>query len=295
MTEAAVASMTGFARVDGAAVGRSFVWEVKSVNGRGLEPRFRLPSALDALEIELRAALTKALTRGSVSASLTLEKSAAAQALVIDETALDAAVAAIETVRSRIDCAPPAAEALLAMRGVLVSAEAGEEDMGALRAAVLSSFADALAALSAARAEEGARLNAVLEDQLAAIETLAASARETAAADAGAMRERLSARLADLAADVSIDPDRLAAEAALLVVKADVAEELNRLAAHVEAARGLLSAGGAIGRKLDFLCQEFNREANTLCSKAASPALKRIGLEMKTVVDQFREQVQNVE
>ncbi len=290
-----VCSMTGFARAAGEVGGRAAVWEIKSVNGRGLEPRFRMPSALDALEIPLRQKLAARLSRGSVSASLNLDRADAGARFTVDTAALEQAIAAVEEVRSRIDCGPPSPEGVLAMRGVLVADEADAADADEMNLAVTALFEEALDALIAARAAEGARMKAALTDRLAEIASLKTEAAGFAAGEAAAMADKVKARLADLAADVSIDPDRLAAEAALLAVKADVSEELERLDAHLEAADALLSEGGAIGRRLDFLCQEFNREANTLSSKAQGVELKRVGLALKSAIDQLREQVQNVE
>lgn len=290
-----VCSMTGFARAAGEVGGRAAVWEIKSVNGRGLEPRFRMPSALDGLEIPLRQKLAARLSRGSVSASLNLDRADAGARFTVDTAALEQAIAAVEEVRSRIDCGPPSPEGVLAMRGVLVADETDAADADEMNAAVAALFEQALDALISARAAEGARMKAALTDRLAEIASLKAEAAGLAAGEAAAMADKVKARLADLAADVAIDPDRLAAEAALLAVKADVSEELERLDAHLEAADALLSEGGAVGRRLDFLCQEFNREANTLSSKAQGVELKRVSLALKSAIDQLREQVQNVE
>ena len=292
-----ISSMTGFARVSGAHEAWTWVWEMRSVNGRGLEMRFRLPPGNDGIEPELRKAVSEHFTRGSINSNLSLAKSSGAAALRINPGALEEALKMIGHVRSRIDCEKPRAEGVLALRGVIEHEEAVEDEEAreAFAAALVASFRQALSALKDARNAEGAALSAVIAGQVASIEGFAREARASAGAAPDAIRARIAGQLADLLAGTGVPEDRLAQEAALLAIKADVREELDRLDAHVAAARELLAASEPVGRRFDFLTQEFNREANTLCSKAPDMALKRIGLDLKTVIDQMREQVQNIE
>jgi uncharacterized protein (TIGR00255 family) len=292
----ALSSMTGFARSDGALGETRWTWEIKSVNGRGLEPRFRLPPGLDFLEQDLRKALGERFTRGSFNAFLSLKGAAVEGGLSVNRAALASAIALIEEVRARIPCEPPRAEGILAIRGVLdvQSTLDDEDERAALAAALTKSFAAAADILAQSRRREGDALERLINDLLIEIERLSTAARGAAAAATAATRDRFEAQLADLLAS-SFSEERLAQEAAALAVKSDVREELDRLAAHIEAARALIAKGAGAGRQLDFLTQELNREANTLCSKAQDMALKRIGLDLKTAVDRMREQVQNVE
>lgn len=295
----ALASMTGFARDRGAHNGVEFAWEIRSVNGRGLDLRLRLPAGCDALEPALREAAARTLRRGSVTATLSLSRTPEATRPVLDEAALDAALALIERIRLRLrTTAAVAPEAVLALPGVLRAPEAAEDETrtAALHAALLASFARALEALVAARRAEGARLGTIL----AAILDEIAALTERAAKDAAAQPEMIRARLLDtlrplLAETPALPEERLAQEVALLAARADVREEIERLRAHLAAARVLLAEGVAIGRRLDFLAQEFAREANTLCAKSASTTLTATGLALKAAIEQFREQVQNVE
>jgi uncharacterized protein (TIGR00255 family) len=293
----AVSSMTGFARVDGAHDGRRWTWEIKSVNGRGLELRFRLPPGFDHIELDLRRVATEAFARGSLNANLVLARTASGSTLRINHEALEQAVRMIEALRARMDCEKPSAEGVLSIRGV-VEPDEGEEDEASREAfgnALSASFRKAAAALREARMAEGASLALALAAHVDEIERLVGVARSSAAASPEAIRARVGAQLAELAAGAGISEERLAQEAALLAIKADIREELDRLDAHVVAARALLKDKEPVGRRLDFLTQEFNREANTLCSKAPDMGLKRLGLDLKTVIDQMREQVQNVE
>ncbi len=292
----ALSSMTGFARAEGALGETRWVWEIKSVNGRGLEPRFRLPPGYDFLELDLRKALSEKFSRGSFNAFLSLKGAAVEGAFVVNRAALSSAIKLVEEIRLAVDCDKPRPEGLLALRGVVEQESAldDEDARAALAAALKKSFEDALALLAHARLSEGAAIGALISSQLDAISRLTADARANAEAAPAAIRARIAAQLADLLAG-SIDEARLAEEASMLALRADIREELDRLDAHVEAGRALVAKGGVIGRKLDFLTQEFNREANTLCSKAQDMALKRIGLDLKGVIDQMREQVQNLE
>jgi len=292
-------SMTGFARVEGEAGLARWHWELRSVNGKGLDVRFRLPNGLDAVEPRLKAELAKHLKRGNCQASLTVDQSAAPAPLRVNKEALRVVLEAIVELRRDIEMKPPQPEGILALRGVLESADAVEESEEVRQAfvdAVVVSFGEAAAMLARARAEEGAKLETMLRAHVDEIERLTKAAAASPAATAEAMRARLSAQIGELlGASASLSAERLAQEAALLATKADVREEIDRLNAHIAQARDIFAGTEAAGRRLDFLTQEFNREANTLCSKAADIGLTRIGLELKTAIDQLREQVQNVE
>ena len=290
-------SMTGFARADGAHGDARWIWEIKSVNGRGLETRFRLPPGFDFLEPDLKKRLAAKVTRGSVNSNLNLRAGASATEFRLNEQALDQILPMLNKLSLRIDCEKPRAENILNIRGVVdqVEAETAESDRAALAVAIATSFDETVDRLNEARRSEGAAMATVLAGQFNQIEKLANAARAEEEATPEAIRARLKEQIDSLLADGTVAEDRIAQEAALLAVKADIREELDRLDAHVEAGRALFKGGGAIGRKLDFLSQEFNREANTLCSKAPAMALKRIGLDLKSVIDQMREQIQNVE
>ena len=293
-----VASMTGFGRAGGEAGGRRWGWEIKSVNARTLDIRCRVPAGAEHLEAAIRARLAAKLSRGAVTVQLSLERGAGATRLVVNRALLDELLALHGTLGESVDAAPPRLEGLLAVRGVVEEvAEAEDPEAAAAReVAMLADLGCAIDALAAARAEEGAALAASLAARLDEIDSLHAEAEVRAAARPAALMERLEAQLADLlGATPPVTEERLAQELALLVTKADVCEELDRLSAHAVAARRLLAEGGAIGRRLDFLCQEFNREANTLCAKAGEVALTEIGLRLKAVIDQLREQAQNIE
>lgn len=291
-----VASMTGFARANGEVDGRRWAWEVKSVNGRGLDLRFRLPPGWDHLEVECRKEAAARLARGSVTANLQLEEPSRAGTMLINEAALEDAIRAIERIRTQIECAPPRAEGILALRGVLEpgGAVADEAAREKLDVAIKRGFGAALDGLVAARRSEGAEIRRALLVHMDAAARLIEDARQSAEAAPTAIRDRLQRQIAELIAG-AVTEERLAVEAALLAVKADIREELDRLGAHLAAVRALIESGEPAGRRLDFLSQELNREANTLCSKAQDIGLKRIGLDLKTAIDQFREQVQNVE
>ncbi len=294
----AVASMTGFARAEGIIDASSWVWELRSVNGRGLDVRFRAPPGLDALEAPLREAAVRMLKRGNITASLSLRRDQA-QRLAVDPAALDQAVRIALELCARIPgCPPPRAEALLALPGVLrpatAEAEPGADD--ALSAALRAGFERALAGLVAARREEGERIGAallVLLDEIAGLRDRAAL--ESAGQPAAQRARMLDAVRALLAEAPSLPEERIAQEVALLAARSDVREELDRLSSHVAAARALLAEQGPVGRRLDFLVQEFNREANTLCSKSSTAALTATGLRLKAAIEQLREQVQNIE
>jgi uncharacterized protein (TIGR00255 family) len=293
-----VSSMTGFARAQGHEDGVSWVWEVKSVNSKSLDLRVRVPPGFEALELPLRAALAQRLKRGAVSITLTLTKATGFGGMRVNREALAQVVALAQELVAEGKAAAPRADGLLALRGVLESGEEVEDEACRERrqAALVASFGRALEGLAAMRAAEGERLIPVVEARLAEIARLVAQAEDNAAVQPEALKARLADMVAQLlGASPALPPERLAQEAALLIAKADIREELDRLSAHIVAAQELLAEGGAVGRRFDFLCQEFNREANTLCSKSADVALTRIGLGLKASIEQLREQVQNLE
>ena len=295
-TDAGIASMTGFARTEGDEFGISWAWELKSVNGKSLDLRLRLAQGFDVLEPRLRAMLAQRFRRGNFSAALSVTRTAPA-AMRVNRDALGQLVALMNELSGELDAAPPRLDGLLAFRGVVETIEDDEETViEQRRAAVLAGWESALDRLAAARSEEGARLALLLQEQLDETAALVGAAQDCAAAQPEAIRERLKAMLDSLADLVPASPEeRIAQEVALLAARADVREELGRLRAHLEQAQDLLRKGEAVGRRLDFLCQELNREANTLCSKSADIELTRIGLSLKAVIEQFREQVQNIE
>lgn len=293
-----LASMTGFARASAARDGLFWQWEIKSVNGKALDVRCRLPNGFEALEPSLRAALTQAFKRGNLQVSLSVSGAVAAETVKLNTDVLDRLVEAGEALRNRIGGEPLRADVLLSLRGVVdvVVPPEDEAETEARNAALLASFAEAVKALATSRAEEGARMKSVVAAQVKRIAELSLAARANPSRSVEAIRNRLAeqvARLMDTGAN--FDADRLHQEAVLLATRADIQEELDRLDSHVEAAEALLASSDAIGRKFDFLAQEFNREANTLCSKASDRALTSVGLELKTVIDQMREQIQNIE
>jgi uncharacterized protein (TIGR00255 family) len=295
---AGVVSMTGFARGSAALGDQGWSWEIRSVNARGLDARLRLPPGLDQLEPLLREAVARRCARGTVNIALELRRAGAGQGFRINRQALDGLLALQAALGPRVDQAPPRLEALLHLRGLLEEAEpeAALGDDDALRAALLASFEQVLGELDAVRCQEGARLADIIGGHVAAIAELTESAAGCAALQPAIVAERLKRQLAGLLEErIAVAPERLAAEIALIASRADVTEELDRLRAHVAAARELIAGGGAIGRKLDFLAQEFNREANTLTSKSGDIEVTRCGLALKNAIDQFREQVQNIE
>ena len=293
-----IASMTGFARASGQDARFAWSFELKCVNGRALDVRCRLPPGFDALEPALRAATAEAIARGNLSVQVQVTPATGAAPVRLNRSALDALLALVRGLGPIEGVAPARLDGLLALKGVIESVEPDESEAAReLRlAAMRASFAEALKGLVAARRAEGASLARLLEGALDAIETLVGRTEASAALRTETVRERLKAQVrALLEAGAPLPEERLAQELALLVVKLDVREEIDRLKVQVEAARKLIKDGGPVGRRLDFLAQEFNREANTLCSKAGDPALTAIGLELKAVIDQFREQVQNIE
>jgi uncharacterized protein (TIGR00255 family) len=294
----ALSSMTGFARSHGVSGSYAWGWEIKSVNAKGLDVKLRLPPGWDAVDAPVRGRVAEALARGSVFASLTVSREGVMPVARINQPVLAAVLATLEDLGSKANAAPPTLDGILSLKGVMEVAEPeeSEADRKAAEAAVVAGFGQALIGLEQMRRTEGAALGHVLAGRLSEIKSLADRAEAAPARKAEAIKARLAEQVAALLeASQRLDPDRLHQEAVLLATKADIREELDRLDAHVAQARQLLTAGGPVGRKLDFLSQELNRESNTLCAKANDLELTSIGLELKAVVEQFREQVQNLE
>lgn len=307
-------SMTGFASVQGGLMGASgnpsdgigdgdnlqWIWELRGVNGKGLDLRLRLPDWIEGLEASVRKSASDRLSRGNVQISLKIQSDDSEPDLRLDSVHLQAylhAIAEIEqaALGAGVSLSASSAADIVGLRGVLTT-EIPERDIPALRSLIMIDFGKVLDAFCAARQQEGAALLNVMTKQLDEIEGLVGQAVHAAKVRQDLQKDRLKVQVSRLLeANADLDENRLAQELALLAVKADITEELDRLVAHVAAARDLLAAKGAIGRKLDFLMQEFNREANTLCSKSQNTALTQIGLSLKIVIDQLREQVQNVE
>ncbi|NMA97691.1 MAG: YicC family protein [Phyllobacteriaceae bacterium] len=288
--------MTGYARAERQLGARRIRLELKSVNGRGLDMRLRLPPGMDALDIPLRQLLSKHLARGSINLVVTADTSASGSAVRVNQDALEAVLAVMADLRQRIDATPPSLDGILALPGVMdVDAGAGDIDEDELSAAVLAAASEAVSSLRSARSQEGAQIAAVLLSQLDQVVSLVDAATALPSRSRDAFEARLAEQLAALKADATLSPERLSQEALLLATKADIQEELDRLRAHIVAARKLINDGGPVGRRLDFLAQEFNREANTLCSKSNTVELTAIGLDLKAVIDQLREQIQNIE
>jgi uncharacterized protein (TIGR00255 family) len=294
----ALSSMTGFARGHGVAGAYAWAWEIKSVNAKGLDVKLRLPPGWDAIEAPVRTRTAETLSRGSVFASLTVRRDGTVPVAQINEPVLAAVLAVLKELSGKVDAAPPTLDGILALKGVIEVSEAeeSETERRAAEAAIVAGFGAAMAGLADMRRVEGKALAGILAARLAEIATLAARADAAPGRKPEAVKARLAEQIATLLeTSQRFDPDRLHQEALLLAAKADIREELDRLAAHVAQATKLIAGGGAIGRKLDFLAQELNRESNTLCAKANDVELTNIGLELKTVVEQFREQVQNLE
>jgi uncharacterized protein (TIGR00255 family) len=291
--------MTGFARTEGQSAGCSWTWEVRSVNGKGLEVRSRLPAGFEALEPQVRQRIAGTLKRGNIGANLTVAWIERPAGVRVNTEALHQIVALLPDIQRRLpDCLPPSPDGLLNLRGIIeiVDEQPTEETRAALDEAILDGLDRALGSLAAMRRDEGARMATVLEGHLGRIAGLCHEASGLAAAQPAAIMARLVEQVGALISTIPALPeDRLAQEVALLATKADLREELDRLKAHHEAARALLAGDGPVGRKLEFLCQEFNREANTLCAKSADVQLTRVGIDIKATIDQLREQVQNIE
>lgn len=293
-------SMTAYASRTGALEGMTWMWEMRGVNARGFDTRLRLPDGLEGLETALRAALKAALQRGNVTVSLRLNRDDTSQGLVLDQSQLDRVLAALDTVQDRaftmgVTLGQPTAADVLGHRGVVVQGKT-ETDDSALVSALMADIAPLIADFTAMRASEGAALEAVMLGQLDEITTLVAAAQDAVIARKSSSEAAFRDAVARVLAEVKeTDEARLTQELAILAVKQDVTEELDRLKAHIAAAKDMIADKRPMGRKLDFLAQEFNREANTLCSKSQNAALTTIGLDLKAVVDQMREQIQNVE
>jgi uncharacterized protein (TIGR00255 family) len=293
-----LASMTGFGRASTQIDNYAILVEIKSVNGRGLDIRSRLSAGFDVLEADIRRMISDRLARGSLSVFLNVQRRAAEDDLVVNQQALDRVLAIVETMGKRLDARKPSIEAILALKGVMEAKEPelGPDEEKRLHAAIFDCVQVALGALVETRRAEGERIGAILAQRVEEIAFLSDTARAHPARSRDAILARLREQVSALTeADNSLSEDRLHQEAALLATKADIAEELDRFSAHVTAARDLLGKGGPVGRKLDFLSQEFNREANTLCSKSNDVSLTAIGLDLKATIDQLREQVQNLE
>lgn len=294
----ALSSMTGFARGQGQSGPYAWNWELKSVNAKGLDVRLRLPVGWDGVEAAARAKASEALNRGTVYATLSVDRQGLPPSVRVNETVLDAVLSVANKLAARINASPPTVEGLLSLKGVLEVSEQEEnqQERSAAEAAIVAGFERALRDLAQARRDEGKALGGVLNARLEEIGALAKRADQTPGRKPEAIKARLAEQVAALMENGNrFDPDRLHQEAILIASKADIREELDRLTAHVAQARTLIASGGPIGRRLDFLSQELNRESNTLCAKANDVELTNIGLELKTIVEQFREQVQNLE
>jgi uncharacterized protein (TIGR00255 family) len=292
-------SMTGFSRAAAEHDGAAIAWELKSVNGKTIEARLRLQQGFERLEPQARQAVQKRFSRGNVQATLTVGRAAGALVQpVVNEAFLQYLAALAKRLEDQFGVAPASADGLLALRGVLDVPETTEteEQRAAVDAAVLGVLDRALDGLEAARLAEGTALKTVLSAHIDAIEVLTLKAEADPSREPAVIRARIAEQVALLLdPSANLDESRLHQEAAFLATKADIREEIDRLKTHVASGRALLDGGGAVGRKLDFLAQEFNRESNTLCSKSNAATVTAIGLELKAVVDQFREQVQNLE
>jgi uncharacterized protein (TIGR00255 family) len=294
----ALSSMTGFARSHGTSGPYAFEWELKSVNAKGFDFRMRLPSGWDDLESVARKRATEMLSRGTVYANLTVKRSGAASVVRVNEDVLTSILKVVSDISARTDAVAPSVDGLLAIKGVIeiVEPENDEAEMQAARGAVIAAFEQALTSLIDMRKREGTALGQILSQRMDEIERLAKKAEAAPGRKPEAIKARLAEQVAALLeASDRFDSDRLSQEAIMIVAKADIREELDRIASHIAQTREMLGKGGAVGRRLDFLSQEFNREVNTCCSKSNDLELTNTGLEMKNVVEQFREQVQNLE
>jgi uncharacterized protein (TIGR00255 family) len=294
----ALSSMTGFARGHGIAGTYAWAWELKSVNAKGLDLKLRLPPGWDAIEPAVRTKAAEVLSRGSVFANLTVNRGGVAPVARVNEPVLNAVLTAIKSLSGKVQAAPPTLDGILSLKGVIEVSEVeeSETERAAAEAAIVKGFGEALKGLAEMRRNEGVALGRILTERLSEIGALAARAEATPGRKPEAIKARLAEQVATLMeTSQRFDADRLHQEAILLASKIDIREELDRLVAHVAQGKKLLGAGGPVGRKLDFLAQELNRESNTLCSKANDLELTNIGLELKAVVEQFREQVQNLE
>jgi len=292
-----LSSMTGFARSQGVSGPYAWTWEIKSVNAKGFDLRLRVPSGWDSVEQPARTRGAESFSRGTLQATLSVEREGMSPQVRVNEPVLEAVLATLRQLQGRVEADPPRLDGILAIKGVIdvVDAEEREDEKRAAEISAIAGFDAALKSLADMRKHEGAALGRILGERLDEISALAARADAAPGRKPEAVRKKLAEQIAVLADNARFDSDRLHQEAILLAAKADIREELDRLNAHVAQARSLLAAGGAIGRKLDFLSQELNRESNTLCAKSNDVELTNIGLELKTTVEQFREQVQNLE
>ena len=296
MTPVTLSSMTGYARADGESAGMAWLWEVKTVNAKGFELRLRVPPGFDALETQARSRIASRIRRGTIQANLNLQRPQATQTVRLNRANLEALILALAKIDSPDHIRPASLDGLLAVPGVVEQADRAERDNGVLAQGMMAGLETALDRLVAMRDQEGEALGAVLRERLAAIARLTQDADQAPSRQPEAIRKRLGQKLSTLMADVpALDETRLFQEAILMAAKADVREELDRLVLHRAAATTLLDQGGAVGRRLDFLAQELSREAGTLCAKANDGDLTLIGLDLRTQIDQFREQVQNLE
>jgi len=293
----ALSSMTGFARSQGVSGPYAWTWEIKSVNAKGFDLRLRVPQGWDSVEQPARVRAAEGFSRGTLQATLSVEREGVVPEVRVNEPVLEAVLATLKQLQDRIDADPPRLDGILAIKGVIdvVDAEERESEKRTAEVSIVAGFEAALKSLAQMRKHEGAALGKILSERLAEISALAGRADAAPGRKPEAVKKRLAEQIAVLTDSGRFDADRLHQEAILLAAKADVREELDRLAAHVAQALSLIAGGGAIGRKLDFLSQELNRESNTLCAKSNDVELTNIGLELKTVVEQFREQVQNLE
>lgn len=294
----ALSSMTGFARSHGVSGAYAFEWEVRSVNAKGFDLRLRLPPGFDAVEAPARKRATELLARGTVYANLTVKRADAAPVIRVNDEVLASVMKVAADLAGKLKAQPPTVDGILAIKGVLEVSEPDETDeaRSEAEAAIFAGFGDALNGLIEMRRREGASLQAILSSRLDEIASLAKRADAAPGRQPEAIKARLAEQIATLLeASERFDPDRLHQEALMMATRADIREELDRIASHVAQARELIGKGGAVGRRLDFLAQEFNREVNTTCSKSNDVELTNIGLELKTAVEQFREQVQNLE
>ena len=294
----ALSSMTGFARGQGRCGTYAWAWELKSVNAKGLDLRLRLPPGWEAVELAVRGRAAETLARGTVYGTLTVEREGVGPAVRVNESVLQAVLATLKNLAGRVEAEPPRLDGILGLRGVIEVTDEDEEESGRLAAeqAVVAGFDQTVAELAAMRRREGEALRAVLAQRLSEMAALAARAEASPGRRAEAIKARIAEQIAMLLEGSSrFDPDRLHQEAILIASRADIREELDRLESHLAQASHLLEGGGPVGRRLDFLAQELNREANTICAKANDLELTKVGVELKNSVEQFREQVQNLE
>ena len=294
----ALSSMTGFARAHGVCGSYVWAWELKSVNAKGLDLRLRLPPGWDAVESPVRSRAGEVLARGTIYGTLMVERAGVAPVVRVNEPVLNAVLATLKSLEGRVDAEPPRLDGILSLKGVVevLDEDEKESDRRAAEQAVTVGFDQTVVELAAMRRREGDALGSVLRQRLDEIAALAQRAEAAPGRRPEAIKARIAEQVATLLdASSRFDPDRLHQEAILIASKADIREELDRLASHVAQAKRLIGGGGAVGRRLDFLSQELNREANTICAKSNDVELTNAGLELKSVVEQFREQVQNVE